>query len=75
MLIRLQQKETNLAHTDYLVFIDEVVSGAIRLWNEEKDSFLLFVELWNARQEGSKSIGIDKGDVPLMISEKKILGI
>jgi hypothetical protein len=68
MIISLEETGRNLAHVDYKVHLDSVLSGAIRLWVEEIDSFQFFIELWNAKQNGGTNrIGQSKGDVSLMI--------
>lgn len=54
MFIELNQYEHNLAHTDFKIYLDNVFSGAIRLWNEEVPAYQLFVAQWNARPENQQ---------------------
>ncbi len=58
MFISLHEKERNQAHVDYVINLDGVPSGFIRLWTDEEDKFLYFISMWNERQQkGVKRLG------------------
>ncbi len=66
MIITLADNGRNGAHADFVIYLDGTLSGMVRLWNEEVDTFLLFVEMWNVRQgKSSRTLGYSKGDIPV----------
>lgn len=70
MIISLVKNDDNGAHEDHIIYLDGTLSGTIRLWKEEVDRFVFFVEMWNSRNgKSGKALGYDKGDVPVEILE------
>lgn len=68
MIVSLKERDRNGAHIDCEIFIDGTPSGIVRLWNEEMDSFNLFIEMWNMRQKSkSNLIGSSKGHLPKLL--------